>query len=119
MGIRNDLQIDLADAFDTDLSDAVKSFTYREISKVFNPTTNTTTDTPTDYLSRGVFSRFKRSVMKDSNVLPTDIKLIILQHELATIPLEHSLIVTTDRIYNIIKVMQDPANATWKLQCRE
>lgn len=119
MGLRADLQSDLEEAFDTDLSDAVTSFTYREVSKVFDPVTNTLTDTFIDYLSRGVFSKFKREVMKDSNVLPTDTKVTILQHELAVTPLEHSLIVTSDKTYNIIKVTQDPAKATWRLQCRE
>ena len=119
MGLREDIQSDIDEAFDTDLSDAVTSFTYREVSRVYDPNDNTVSDTNTDYSSRGVISNFKREVFRDSNVLPTDAKIIILQHELIVEPVAEALIITSDRTYTIIKVMQDPAAATWTLQCRE
>lgn len=119
MGLRDDLQSDLEEAFDTDLEDAVTEFTYRIVSRIPNPIDNTVSETNTDYSSRGVIGRFKREIFKDSNILPTDSKIIILQHELAVEPIPDALIVTTNKLYRIIKVRQDPAAATWSLQCRE
>lgn len=119
MGLRDDIQSDIEEAFDTDLSDAVTSFTYRIVTRTYDTNTNTTSDVNTDYESRGVIGRFKREVFKDSNVLPTDSKIIILQHELAVEPVPDMLIISPTKTYTIIKVRQDPAAATWTLQCRE
>jgi len=118
MGLRDDLQTDLAEAFDTDLADAVTSFTYRIVDRTIDTNTNTTSETSTDYSTRGVIGRFKKELFRDSNVLPTDSKITILQHELAVIPIMEAFIVTSDITYTIIKVRQDPAHAAWTLQCR-
>ena len=119
MGLREDIQSDIEEAFNTDLADAVTSFTYRVVASTFNPSNNTTSEVNTDYTSRGVFTRFTREIIKDESILATDTKLIILQHEIAVMPEKNNRIITASRTYTIVKVMEDPAHATWVLQCRE
>lgn len=119
MGLREDIQSDIEEAFNTDLADAVTSFTYRVVASTFNATNNTTSETNTDYISRGVFNRFKREIIKDESILATDTKLIVLQHEIAVMPEKNNQIITASKTYTIIAIKEDPAHATWILQCRE
>ena len=119
MGLRNDLQADIAEAFDDDLADAVTSFTYREVARTMDPNTNTSSEVTTDYASRGVFTNFRREDLKDSNVLPTDTQVIVLQNELATTPTIEGFVIDGTDYYTIIRVRQDPAKASWSLQCRQ
>lgn len=118
MGLRIDIQTDVAKAFDTDLADAVKSFTYRSIVSTFDENTNTTSEVTTDYTSRGVFTKFTKERLRDNSILDTDVKVIILQNEINVEPVQHNLIIQGLKEYTIEKVKQDPADVTWVLQCR-
>lgn len=119
MGLKQDIENDLIDAFNIDLSDAVQSFSYIVVDQTFDPNTNLLVETETSYLSRGVFTNYKREIMQDSSILSTDEKLIILQVELAIVPEKNMKIKRDTKEQTIISVKEDPVSATWTLQCRE
>ncbi|HHF8708129.1 TPA: glutamate 5-kinase, partial [Klebsiella pneumoniae] len=55
MGIRDDLQTEVAAAFDTDLQDAAKDFTGSyTVRGAWDPVTETGTETQVTYSGRGV-----------------------------------------------------------------
>ncbi len=116
MGLRDDLQADMAAAFDTDLADAVRAFTLTRVTGAdYDPLTGDETQTTDTFDSRGVFGDFKTEQVDDQHILATDEKLAVLQNELGTEPLIGDDI-TGKRVMN---VWQDPAKATWTIQLRK
>lgn len=117
MGLRDDITADLAEAFDTDLADAVTAFTGSRIvgQGAYDPITETRPTITETYTGRGVFGSFDRRLVDGANILATDIRLLALQAEVTSPPQ------VDDRI-NGYKVMgpinQDPASATWVVQLR-
>lgn len=119
MGLTADAQAAIKEAFDTSLADAVKSCIYRRLESTFDPATNTTTDTATDYNTRGVFGGFKDSLVKDESVLDTKVRVLILQSELDVNPAQDDLLIVENKVYTIEIVMEDEADVTWILKCRQ
>ena len=81
MGLREELQADLKEAFDEDLSDAVKSLTLKQVSKsqtVYDPTLGTNTRVSIDYTTRGIFTNYTVQELFNSFLEPNDSKLIII-----------------------------------------
>ena len=122
MGIREDIQTDIAAEFDGDLADAVSNFVLTHFDRgegVYNTSTGLYTGDSVDYSSRGVFGSYLQSEIANSPIEPTDIKLIILQNEIDVEPsLRDSLTKENSKLYRIINVKQDAANATYTLQIR-
>lgn len=125
MGIRDELQADIAEAFDTDLGDAVNAFTGRYvIQSGWDPVTETGGETAVTYTGRGVLSRYKTSRIDNVNVLAGDLRLIALKNEVTDEPAVDHVINAPDlvtgelRDYVVIDVSTDPAAATYKIQLR-
>ena len=127
MGLRDDLQADIAEAFDGDLADAVTPFTgSREVAGGYDPVTGTTSKTVIEYQGRGVFGAFRQEEIDGRRILATDAKLTALQNEVRL--LDDQGAVTTNQAVpqvgdkidaqDVVVVMQDPASATWKLALR-
>lgn len=125
MGLRSDIQTDMAEAFDTDLADAVKPITIMpknaELGQ-FNPATgkvelNNPSKPPLQ--TRGVFSLFKETARNNESYEPNDLSLVILQNELSGIPEIDGRAISAEGEYTIIDVEKDPADAVWILQCRK
>lgn len=115
MGLREDVQTDMAQAFDTDLADAVRAFTLTRVTGTDpDPLTGEETETTTTFESRGVFGGFKLEQVDDQHILATDEKLTVLQNELGTSP-EIGDDIAGRRVMN---VWADPAGATWTIQLR-
>ncbi|WP_299231709.1 glutamate 5-kinase [uncultured Halomonas sp.] len=116
MGLRDDIQADIAAAFDADLADAVRAFSAsREVpGSVFDPTTGTYPSTTETYTGRGVFGGYSAQEVDGQHVLATDVKLTALQNELTDAP----KIGDTLDGYRVINVGKDPASATWSIQLR-
>ena len=123
MGLRDDLQADLADAFNTDLGDAVTAFTGTRtvaddtdsgIDDWMNPPDTPSTSTLT-YSGRGVFTDYSTYELDSDIIDVTDVKLIVLQNEITAEP------IADDKIngYSVIRVSKDPANATYEIQLRQ
>lgn len=124
MGLRDDIQADLAEAFDEedDLADAVTAFTgSREVAGEYDPTTGTSTTTVT-YSGRGVFGSFRQDEIDGQHILRTDIKVTALQNEVLLDTDDSPATPKIDDKINGLKVIsvgKDPAGATWSIQLRK
>jgi hypothetical protein len=127
MGLRDDLQRDLGEAFDTDLADAVKPVVgVRTVQGEYDPDSPTPGETVTNYSGRGVFGKYLSTEVDGALIQTTDEKLTILQNELfITLLDEPTETLAVPEIGDIISgkramnVSQDPAGATWKVQLRK
>jgi len=115
MGLRDEIQTDIAAAFDTDLADAVSSFTgSRVVAGEYNPETGSSTTTTVNYSGRGVFGGYSVQEADGQHILATDTKLIALQSETTDTPQEGD---TIDGL-EVVRVQKDPAAASWTLTLR-
>lgn len=128
MGLRDDLQRDLAEAFDTDLADAVNPVVgVRKVQGEYDPDSGTTTpEAITNYAGRGVFGKYLAKEIDGSLIQTADEKLTILQNELfITLLGEPTETLAVPEIGDVIggkramNVSQDPAKATWTVQLRK
>src|SRR5690606_39313752 len=88
MSLRDEITAELAQAFDTDLADAVSTFTGSRVigQGPYDPITDTRPAITEDYEGRGVFGSFKVNIIDGVQILRTDIKLTALQAEVTKIP---------------------------------
>jgi hypothetical protein len=123
MGLRDDLQADLAEAFDSDLSDAVTAFigtrttandTDSGVDDWMNPPDTPSASTLT-YSGRGVFTDYSTYELNSDIINVIDVKLIVLQNEITAEP------IADDKIngYSVVRVSKDPALATFEIQLRQ
>ena len=123
MGLRDDIQADLAEAFDNDLADAVTAFTGvrtvasdtdNGIDDWMNPPDAATEATLT-YTGRGVFADYTAYEIDNDIVQASDVKLICLANEITTEP------IADDKIndYRVVRVNKDPALASYEIQLRQ
>lgn len=77
MGLREEIQADIAEAFNDDLADAVHSFTCDRISrKDWDPKTETYVEVKENYSGRGVlFGSYSQYEIQTLGVLATDKRL--------------------------------------------
>ena len=123
MGLRDELQADLAEAFDDELADAITAI-------VGTRTTASDTDTGEDdwmnppdaptastltYTGRGVFTDYSTYELNSDIINVTDIKLICLTNEITAEP------IADDKIngYSVVRVSRDPIAATFEIQLRQ
>lgn len=115
MGLKDELQQELAEAFDSDLADAVSEFKgVRVVKGDYNPITGESNDQVISYSGRGVFGSYALSLVDSESILSTDQKLTVLQAELSDVPKVND----TLNGYKAIRVDHDPANVTWVIQLR-
>ena len=120
MGLRDDLQRDLAEAFNTDLADAVNPVVgVRKVQGEYDPDSGSTSEAITNYGGRGVFGKYLAKEIDGSLIQTTDEKLTILQTELfITLAGEPTETLAIPEIGDAIggkramNVSQDPAKAT-------
>lgn len=120
MGLRDELQAEIAEAFDEDLADAVHTFTCeRIVSTSWNPKTNTSENVVENYSGRGVlFGSYNQYEIQTLGVLATDNKAVILQNEVTMVPKIDDEWVTGLGTFRVIHIQQDPAATIWKCQLR-
>ena len=126
MGIRDEIQADLAEAFDTDLADAVVPFSGRYMGPgVFDPVTETTTAQPVTYSGRGVLDGYDSRRIDGLNILVGDVLLICLANEVTDRPSVGHQITVEDLLtgqqatYRIVNPGIDPAKAHYEIQLRK
>lgn len=121
MSLRDEIQADIAEAFNEDLADAVHSFTCeRVISTNWNPKTNTSEDVVERYEGRGVlFGSYNQYEILTLGVLATDKKATVLQNEVTKEPMIGDEWSTAQGTYRIMHIKQDPISASWKCQLRK
>lgn len=126
MGMREEIQADLAEAFDTDLADAVVPFTGSyQGPGVYDPVEETTTAVTVTYSGRGVMDSYESRRIDGVNILVGDVLLICLANELAEIPAVGHTITADDLLtgepatYRVVNPGIDPAKAHYELQLRK
>ena len=123
MGLRDDIQADLAEAFDDELADAVTAFTGTRTTASdtddgtddwMNPPGTPSNSTMT-YTGRGVFADYSTYELESDIINVTDVKLICLANEITNEP------IADDKIngYSVVRVDKDPAEAAYEIQLRQ
>lgn len=120
MSLRDEIQAELAEAFNDDLADAVDSFTCERTTKSnWNPVTETYTNVKVNYSGRGVlFGKYSAYEISSLGILATDKKATLLQNEVTNTPLINDEWITPQGRFKVVNVSQDPAKATWVCQLR-
>ncbi|WP_440779443.1 hypothetical protein ACTACN_17165 [Pseudomonas syringae] len=129
MGMREEIQAELAEAFDDPegLADAVARVEgTRKLAAVYNPATGKTSAGSLSYMGRGVFSSYLAKEVDGSLIQAFDEKLLTLQNELfvsegglATTAKAEPLIGDLIGGKRVLNVGHDPAGATWTIQLRK
>lgn len=126
MGLRDDIQADIAEAFDTDLADAVRPFTgLREVAGEYDPVTGATPNNNVNYQGRGVFGGYSLTEIDGQHILATDRRLTALQNEVVlTVSGEPTTAPEAPKIddkingLDVVQVGKDPASVSWIIQLR-
>ncbi|KRI49434.1 glutamate 5-kinase [Acinetobacter pittii] len=120
MGLRDEIQAEIAEAFDEDLAEAVHTFTCeRIVNTSWNPKTNTSENVVENYSGRGVlFGSYNQYEIQTLGVLATDNKAVILQNEVTMVPKIDDEWITGLGTFRVIHIQQDPAATIWKCQLR-
>lgn len=122
MGLRATIVGAVSSAFKA-VGDIAETCTYRRTSSTYNPATGANVITNTDYtILRAIYSKYESFEIDKVVVLGSDVKMIVQKSELGTtVPnlATDKLLRTSDsKTYNIIRVSQDPAGATYTIQLR-
>jgi len=130
MGMREEIQDELAEAFDDPdgLADTVKPVAgSRTVKGGYDPEIGGTVPVSTiHYAGRAVFGSYLAKEIDGTRIQTEDVKLLVLQSELFE---ELNGVVTEipaapkigDQLsgYRILNVSEDPAQATWTVQLRK
>lgn len=125
MGLRDDIQTDLAEAFDDDLADAIQPFegSYKG-EGTWDPETETSTAPTVTYSGRGVLDAYESRRIDNINIKVGDVLLICLANEVSDRPQTGHSINALDLItgevvtYRVESVEMDPAQAHYEIQLR-
>lgn len=129
MGMREELQAELSEAFDDPdgLADTVKPVAgSRTVKGGYDPEIGGTVPASTfHYAGRGVFGSYLAKEIDGSRIQTEDVKLLLLQNELfegqagalTGVPAAPKI---GDQVsgYRALNVSEDPAQATWTIQLR-
>jgi len=121
VGLYDEIQADVAEAFNTDLADAVNSCVYVTIDSVYDPISGGVVETRVNKDSRGVFSPYKSQDVGSSQgaILSTDTKALIMDIDLLNVtPKINDNIELNTKNYRVLDVKRDPANCAYTMQIR-
>lgn len=114
--MKQEITADIANAFNTDLADAVADFTaIRRVKTDDDWLENGNNHSETTYQGRGVFGGFNQYEIDGQTILRTDVKLICLQAETTDTP----AVDDTINGLSVVAVQKDPANVAWVVQLRQ
>ncbi|MGR3977574.1 glutamate 5-kinase [Acinetobacter sp. 1207_04] len=123
MGLREELQADIADAFNTDLKDAVSEFTCTKI--IYSGEMDFATQTypiigNETYSGRGtLFGSYQKDMVKPVDYQVTDCKATVLQSEVIGAPQISDVWMTVKGEFKVVNIGADPVDAIWKVQLRK
>lgn len=127
MGLRDELQADIAEALNGDLADVVDSFTCtRKKLTGSNPATGEDTYTEYVYSGRGVlFGSYLKDLVKPIDYRATDSKAVLLQNEVKDAagtlvePDVNDIWVIEGGKYRVVSYGKDPTDSCWFCQLRK
>ena len=121
--MRDELQAELAAAFNEDLADAVDTFTCEKpiYSGVFDFETQTYPVVGSEsYSGRGVlFGSYLKDLVKPADYQAEDAKAIVLQNEVTAVPQIDDVWATSKGDFKVVNIGADPASATYSIQLRK
>ena len=120
--MRDELQEELADAFNEDLADAVDSFTCEKLiySGEFDFETQTYPVIGNEsYSGRGVLGNYLKDLVKPTDYQVEDAKAIVLQNELSQAPQIGDVWVTSKGDFKVVNIGADPTDSVWICQLRK
>ena len=120
--MRDELQAELAAAFNEDLADAVDTFTCEKpiYSGEFDFETQTYPVVGSEsYSGRGVRGNYLRDMVKPADYQAEDAKAIVLQNEVTAVPQIDDVWATSKGDFKVINIGADPTNSTWTCQLRK
>ena len=121
--MRDELQEELAAAFNEDLADAVDSFTCQKpiYSGVFDFETQTYPVVGSEsYSGRGIlFGSYLKDLVKPADYQAEDAKAIVLQNEVTGIPQIGDVWATSKGDFKVVNIGADPVAATYTIQLRK
>ena len=119
--MRDELQEELAAAFDEDLADAVDLFTCEKLiySGDFDFETQTYPVVGDEsYLGRGVLGNYLKDLVKPTDYHVEDAKAIVLQNELSQAPQIGDEWDFSHGKFKVINISKDPTDSIWTCQLR-
>lgn len=123
MGMRDELQEELAAAFNEDLADAVDTFTCEKpiYSGEFDFETQTYPVVGSEsYSGRGVlFGSYLKDLVKPADYQAEDAKAIVLQNEVTAVPQIDDVWATSRGDFKVVNIGADPVAATYTIQLRK
>ena len=123
MGLREELQADIAEVFNTDLEDAVSEFTCTKI--IYSGEMDFATQTypiigNETYSGRGtLFGSYQKDMVKPVDYQVTDCKATVLQNEVIGVPQISDIWVTVKGEFKVVNIGADSVDAIWKVQLRK
>lgn len=120
--MREELQAELAAAFDEDLADAVDSFTCEKLiySGEFDFETQTYPIVGDEsYSGRGVLGNYLKDLVKPTDYQVEDAKAVVLQNEVTGIPQIGDVWQFSDGGFEVKNISQDPTGSIWTCQLRK
>lgn len=123
MGIKDDIQAEVAAAFSADLADAVDTFTCEKLiySGEFDFETQTYPVIGDEsYSGRGVlFGSYLKDMVKPADYQATDSKATVLQNEVTAVPQIGDIWVTSRGGFRVVNIGADPTDSIWICQLRK
>lgn len=123
MGLRDEIQADIAEAFNTDLADAITPFTCERITRGnWDPVEETYDETRFEYSGRCVFGFYnQQEVVKSTvlNILETDRKATLMQSEVTAEPKVDDEWRIEGKLYRVMYIKSDPADVAYTVQLRK
>jgi len=123
MGIKDDIQAEVAAAFSADLADAVDTFTCEKLiySGVFDFETQTYPVVGSEsYSGRGVlFGSYLKDLVKPADYQAEDAKAIVLQNEVTQVPQIGDVWATSKGDFKVVNIGADPTDSIWTCQIRK
>ena len=121
--MRDELQAELAEAFNEDLADAVDTFTCEKpiYSGVFDFETQTYPVIGSEsYSGRGVlFGSYQKDLVKPADYQAEDAKAIVLQNEVTAVPQIDDVWATSKGDFKVVNIGADPTGSIWTCQLRK
>ncbi|WP_168396654.1 glutamate 5-kinase [Acinetobacter indicus] len=121
--MRDELQEELAAAFNEDLADAVDTFTCEKpiYSGEFDFETQTYPVVGSEsYSGRGVlFGSYQKDLVKPADYQAEDAKAIVLQNEVTAVPQIDDVWVTSRGGFKVVNIGADPTGSIWTCQLRK
>ena len=104
MGLRDEIQISLKEAFDTDLADIIVGFVLEKSTiGEYDVSLGTNAKTTTTHNSRGLFEAMPTLKANGTSVLFTDEQLVLIANELNTnLEVDNKITLTDGTVYLVI-----------------